>query len=60
MTAQKDENGKPLLPEKGSKLYDLIEKSFGDYERMRELYLETVGVASDFFKRGERAESKLN
>jgi superoxide dismutase len=60
LTPEKDENGKPLLPEKGSKLYELIEKSFGDYERMREHYLESVGVSSDFFQRGQRAESKLH
>lgn len=41
-------------------MYDLIEKSFGDYESMREHYLKAVGVTSDHFKRGHRAESQMD
>lgn len=49
LTTLLDENEKPHLPQKGSKLYNLIKDSFGDYEQMREMYLHMADVRADEF-----------
>lgn len=52
LTDQRDENEQPILPAKHSKLYELIQESFGDYERMRETYMKEAGVKFGHFDRG--------